>query len=148
MTKLQPGDKFTINQYGETWEYLSSGVFPNGDEYLNFNIIEGKNVGAEISHINKEKFIELISDKKHHKSTPLSDCCDKKLSWDKKGYYACEECGECCDYIKKVLLEDEYGGSYTLKYDDKCIVLTNNKTKKLATHFFMEAIDAIKMIRL
>ena len=46
----------------------------------------------------------------------------------------------------KVTLEDEYGGSYTLEVDDKCVVLRNNNDGKLATHFFREAVEAIKLL--
>lgn len=44
----------------------------------------------------------------------------------------------------EVLLEDENGGSYTVKKDDKCVVLINNANNEYATHFFAEAVEAIK----
>jgi len=81
-----------------------------------------------------------------YESYPISDCCGEKLNWDKKGYNTCSKCDECCDRWNKILLENSYGGSYTLGYDDRCIILRNNNTNELVTHFFREAIEAISLL--
>lgn len=60
--QIKIGEKFVIEDYDEVWQLKSVGYFPDGRQYLNFDVLQGEIAGNEITHYGTESFFELIDE--------------------------------------------------------------------------------------
>ena len=53
---MDKGDIYFIEEFGENWEIINFGVFPTGEEYVDFKVVSGPEDEYYITHNKKKEF--------------------------------------------------------------------------------------------